>query len=188
MTDYPRPTTLQEAALKYGTFMGLFWTLKFALVPMGFHSPSLHLLYIVFTLFVPVLGYLYARNYRRQLPHHALRFSEGFLFAFIMYMAATMLTFLVHYVYFRYVDNGFLVEAYRAQMESARDMAQGEMIALFDESLKVFEELADWTSVERSFWLAWQNLFYCFPLSLITALCVRSKGMDTDSGQSPITH
>lgn len=174
MTDN-RPITLQEAALRYGTFMGLYWMIKFTFIPMGFNAPFLHLLFVGFTLFVPVLGYIYTKQYRNRYRGGALTFSEGFLFTFLLYVAATMLTFLAHYLYFRFFDHGFLADAYREQLQAARDMAEGEMIGLMEQSANVFEEIAVWSASRTAFWLAWQNLFYCTPLAIVTALLVRKN-------------
>ena len=170
-----RPITLQEVALKYGTFMGLYWIFKFSFIPMGFHVPFLHLLFVGMTLFVPVLAYMYGKAYRQKYHGGTLSFPEGFLFTFLLYMAAIMLSFLAHYLYFRFLDGGFLTDAYQQQLSEAKDMAQGEMIGLIDQSMNVFEEVAGWTSSQKAFWLAWQNLFYCVPLSLVNALLLRRK-------------
>ena len=51
-----RPITLQEYAMRFGTYMGLFWIFKFIFLPIGFSIPLLQLLFILMTLFVPVLA------------------------------------------------------------------------------------------------------------------------------------
>ncbi len=53
-----KPMTLQQHAMRFGTLMGLFWILKFILLPVGFTIPLLQLLFLLLTLFVPILGYI----------------------------------------------------------------------------------------------------------------------------------
>ena len=55
-----RKPTLQECAMRYGTGMGLLWSFKFMLFPLGLRIPFLLLLFIVLTLGVPILGYIFA--------------------------------------------------------------------------------------------------------------------------------
>ena len=55
MTD--KKPTLQESAMRYGTLMGIFWTLKFVLFPLGMNAPLLLMVFFFLTLMVPVLGF-----------------------------------------------------------------------------------------------------------------------------------
>lgn len=57
-----RKPTLQECAMRYGTGMGLLWSFKFMLFPLGLRIPFLLLLFIVLTLGVPILGYIFAKK------------------------------------------------------------------------------------------------------------------------------
>ena len=61
-----RKPTLQECAMRYGTGMGLLWSFKFMLFPLGLRIPFLLLLFIVLTLGVPILGYIFAKKYRES--------------------------------------------------------------------------------------------------------------------------
>ena len=108
-----RPMTLQEYAMRFGTYMGLFWIFKFIFLPIGFSIPLLQLLFILMTLFVPVLGYIYARRYRNQHHEGYLSFTQAFSFCFLMYLFASILTALAHYVYFRFIDQGYLLNTFR---------------------------------------------------------------------------
>lgn len=170
-----RPITLQEAAMRFGTFMGFFWIIKFSFIPLGFSVPLLHLLFILLTLFVPVLGYIYTKKYRDMYSEGRLTFGQGFLFSLFMYIAAIMLAFLAHYTYFRYLDNGFLVNIYQEQLNATKELAQGEMISLMEQSIRIFDEIASWTPLQKTFWMAWQNIFYCTPLAVITGLLTMKR-------------
>ena len=55
---------MQQYAMIFGTYMGVFWILKFTLVPLGMTSPFLLLLFICLTLCVPFMGYYYTKIYR----------------------------------------------------------------------------------------------------------------------------
>lgn len=100
MTNY-KPT-LQECAMRYGTGMGLLWAFKFMLFPLGLRIPFLQLLFIVLTIGVPFLGYIFAKKFRERHCGGSITFSRAFLFTTFMYMFASLFVAVVHYIYFRY--------------------------------------------------------------------------------------
>ena len=59
-------TNLRGYAMQYGTCMGLYWIFKFIFFPLGLRVPFLELVFMVLTLAVPVLGYVYARRFRNR--------------------------------------------------------------------------------------------------------------------------
>lgn len=73
-----KPITLQEHAMRFGTFMGIFWIFKFIFLPLGFTIPLLQLLFVLLTLFVPVLGYIYVRKFRNTYCNGEISFSVLF--------------------------------------------------------------------------------------------------------------
>ena len=73
-----KPITLQEHAMRFGTFMGIFWIFKFIFLPLGFTIPLLQLLFVLLTLFVPVLGYIYVRKFRNTYCNGEISFFRVF--------------------------------------------------------------------------------------------------------------
>lgn len=86
-----KPITLQEHAMRFGTFMGIFWIFKFIFLPLGFTIPLLQLLFVLLTLFVPVLGYIYVRKFRNTYCNGEISFFRAFLFTLYMYLFAALL-------------------------------------------------------------------------------------------------
>ena len=87
MTNY-KPT-LQECAMRYGTGMGLLWAFKFMLFPLGLRIPFLQLLFIVLTIGVPFLGYIFCpKSSENGIVTEASLFLRAFLFTTFMYMFA----------------------------------------------------------------------------------------------------
>lgn len=93
-----KPITLQEHAMRFGTFMGIFWIFKFIFLPLGFTIPLLQLLFVLLTLFVPVLGYIYVRKFRNTYCNGEISFFRAFLFTLYMYLFAALLAAVAHYV------------------------------------------------------------------------------------------
>lgn len=170
-----RPTTLQEYAMRFGTYMGLFWIFKFIFLPIGFTIPLLQLLFILMTIFVPVLGFIYARRYRNQYHEGYLSFTQAFGFCFLMYLFASILTALAHYVYFRFIDQGYLLNTYLSQLDNIKDSVNGDMKVSVEQLISSFEVISSFTPLQMTFQLLSQNFFYGILLSIPTALLVMRK-------------
>ena len=161
MTNY-KPT-LQECAMRYGTGMGLLWAFKFMLFPLGLRIPFLQLLFIVLTIGVPFLGYIFAKKFRERHCDGSITFSRAFLFTTFMYMFASLFVAVVHYIYFRYIDGGFVFEAGAALTTSLNQ---------FEEAIDLLSGL---TPLEMTFQLISQNMFYGMLMAIPTALIVMRK-------------
>ena len=166
-----RPT-LQEAAMRYGTAMGIFWTLKFVLFPMGMKMPLLLMLFFLLTLAVPFLGYRFARNFRERYCGGVIGFGRAFMFTAFMYMFAALFATIIHYVYFRFIDNGLIVNTYYDMLNQLSAGATGELQASIDQIRSALDVVAQLTPVEISLQLISQNIFYCVIIALFTALVV----------------
>lgn len=98
--------------MHFGTYMGVYWIAKFILFPLGFDIPFFSFLFIVLTLAVPLMGYFYTRIYRDKVCGGSISFSHAALFSLFMYLFASLLVAVAHYIYFRFIDHGFIVDSY----------------------------------------------------------------------------
>lgn len=158
---------LQQTAMLYGTYMGLFWILKFALLPLGLVFSPLALLFLLLTCAVPVIVFLMSRSFGRQCEGDYPFFS-ALVFAFQIYLFASLLTAVGHYLYFQFLDNGFIHTRVAAQLELVKDEpAMQAQMTQIKHALDVFYEL---TPIQLAMQLLSQNIFYGILLSLPTAL------------------
>ena len=165
----------QEAAMRYGTVMGIFWTLKFVLFPLGMQSPLLLMAFFLLTLIVPVAGFFLARQYRDRECGGVLTFSRAFLFTSFMYLFAALFVTIAHYIYFRYMDNGLIISTYQDMLNQMNGMATAEMKASLDQFQQALDIIATLSPLEISIQLITQNVFYCTIIALPTALLVRKS-------------
>lgn len=168
-------STLQHEAMLYGTFMGIFWTLKFVLFPLGMKQPMLLLAFFLLTFIgVPVLGYRFARQYRDRCCTGTVNFHRVFVFTALMYIFAALFATVAHYIYFRYLDNGLIIATYQdmlTQMMEVADSTETEMS--LGQMQQALDTISNLTPLEISIQLITQNVFYCTLLALPTALLVR---------------
>ena len=173
MTDQRK--NFQEAAMRYGTVMGIFWTLKFVLFPMGMQSPLLLMAFFLLTLIVPVAGFFLVRQYRDHDCGGVLSFSRAFLFTSFMYLFATLFVTIAHYIYFRYLDNGLIIGTYQDMLTQMNGIATDDMKASIEQFQQALDIIASLSPLEISIQLITQNVFYCTLIALPTALLVRKS-------------
>lgn len=170
-----QPISLQQTAMYFGTLMGLFWIIKFTFLPLGFTIPLLQLLFVLLTFFVPILGYLYARKFRNRYCGGSITFSRAFAFTVLMYLFAALLAAVAHYIYFRYIDNGFLIDSYIGQLEAMKPTATEELKESIDQFIKGFSLISSLSPIQLTFQLISQNFMYGVLLALPTALLVMRR-------------
>ena len=159
--------------MRYGTVMGIFWTLKFVLFPMGMQSPLLLMAFFLLTLTVPVAGFFLVRQYRDRECGGVLSFSRAFLFTSFMYLFAALFATIAHYVYFRYIDGGLIVNTYQDMLTQMEAIATADMKASLDQFQQALDIIASLSPLEISIQLITQNVFYCTLIALPTALLVK---------------
>lgn len=170
-----QPISLQQTAMYFGTLMGLFWIIKFTFLPLGFTIPLLQLLFVLLTFFVPILGYLYARKFRNRYCGGSITFSRAFAFTVLMYLFAALLAAVAHYIYFRYIDNGFLIDSYIGQLEAMKPTATEELRESIDQFIEGFSLISSLSPIQLTFQLISQNFLYGTLLALPTALLVMRR-------------
>lgn len=167
MTNYK--AIQQRYAMNLGTCMGIFWIVKFALIPLGLQYNYLFLAYTVLTLAVPFIGYRYVAAFRDKECGGIISFSQACLFCLSMYIFASLLASVAHYVYFAWIDNGYMVEKLTAMLKVAMEInpVTGSDRELIDEAMK---EYAAMTPADFTLQYLSSDIFCCSFLSVLTAL------------------
>ena len=158
--------------MRYGTAMGIFWACKFVLFPLGMSMPLLLIIFFILTLSVPILGYLFVRKYREQQCEGVLNFSKAYIFTIFMYMFASLFVAVIHYLYFRYIDNGMIVNTYQGMIDQMNAVATGDMKESLEQFRTALDVVSSLTPLEITLQLLTQNVFYCTILAIPTALLV----------------
>ena len=161
--------------MRYGTAMGLFWIIKFIFLPLGFKVPFLQLLFIILTCYVPFLGFRFARTFREKYCEGQLSFVRAYIFLIFMYFFAALLTSVGHFVYFNFIDNGFITDTYMSQLEMLKSNVSGDMETSVDQLMETFNVIANLSPIQLTLQLIFQNIFYGSLLALPTALFVMKR-------------
>lgn len=171
--------SMQQYAMIFGTYMGLFWILKFILVPTGLTSPFLLLLFICLTLCVPFMGYYYTRLYRNRVCDGSITFFHALMFNIFMYVCASLLTSAAHYVYFGFIDHGYILNTCREMFSALKQ----ENLPGMEEYLRQMKDNLDMinslTPTDIVLKMLGSNIYYCTLLSIPTALFAMRRKRET---------
>ncbi len=172
MEKYPSSDHLANAAMTYGTYMGLFWIAKFALIPFIFSMPVTSLLFMGLTIAVPFVGYHFAQHYRKHYcPEGQLPFMRGWIFCMSMYFFASLLVAIAHYVFFRYIDQGALLGSYSAVLDQLI-AANTSLAQSLESNRQALDLIRAMSPIDLTIQLLINNLFYGMMMALPTALVV----------------
>ena len=174
---------LQKYAMHFGTYVGIYWILKFILFPLGFHIPFLSLLFVILTLAVPFIGYHYVKMYRDKICGGSIQFSHAVLFTIFMYMFASLLVAVVHYIYFQFIDHGFIVNSYIQLWDELmiNTPALAENKDIIKETIDTARSL---TSINITMQLLSWDVFWGSLLAIPTGLMVMKKAKPENNGLS----
>lgn len=89
-----------------------------------------------------------------------------------MYVFAAMLTAIGHYIYFQFIDHGYLFDMYRQQLNEVKAVAQGDLAQSMDQLMVAFDTVSALSPIQLTFQLITQNVFYGILLALPTGLVV----------------
>lgn len=161
--------------MHFGAYMGVFWMLKFALFPLGLSVPFLMFLFIGLTLCVPFMGYRYVRLYRDTACGGQITFLHAWAFTVMLYMFAALLAGVAHYIYFRYIDYGFIADTYANMADLMGENTPPAMAPYVEQIKNISGIMRTLTPIEITMQLMSQNVFYGVLLGIPTALFVMKK-------------
>lgn len=166
---------IQRYAMLFGTYMGGYWILKFILFPLALTIPLLSFLFIGLTLGVPVMGYYYARMYRNHVCGGSISFLHAWVFTVFMYMFAALLTAVAHYIYYRFIDHGFVINTCEMEISNLARSGIPGIETYTDAYKEVLEAARQLSPIDITLQLISSNVFCGTLLAFPTALFVMRR-------------
>ena len=172
----------------FGTYLGGYLILEFKIFPWGGTIPFLSFLFVGLTLCVPFMGYYYVRMYRNTVCSGSISFLHAWIFTVFMYMFAALLTAVAHYIYFRFIDHGFVINAYESQIDILNKSGVPDIEAYTNMFQETLETVKSHTPIDITMQLVSWNVFCGSLLALLTALFVmrRKKEWQEQTNKSGI--
>lgn len=175
--------------MHFGTYMGIYWILKFILFPIGITIPFLSFLFIGLTLGVPFIGYYYVRMYRDKICGGYIDFLPAWAFTVFMYMFASLLAAVGHYIYFQFIDQGFIFSSIQKSLNEVMQLLANQQ-QLTEQTKNVINELTtifrSLTPFDITMQMISKNMIFGAIIALPTALFVMRKGRPVENTKPPL--
>ena len=161
-------------AMKYGTYLGIFWAVMYILLFKFPGSGLLSMLAMAMLFTSPFLACRFAKDFREKESDDNIGYAQAWLFLTCMYICATFFSTMTNYIFFNIIDQGAILTELNNMLSQITAVPNLE-----PETKVMFEEMQDIISrltINDFIWqLSGNNIFSSLTLPPIIALFVRRK-------------
>jgi len=155
-----------------GIFLAAIWTLSFACFVGQFSFPLLGTISSVLALVSPFFALKRMRRYRDWGLGGTISFKRALVYGVLLFFYASLLFALIQYVYFQFIDNGYLVQQYNLMMEGKSMQELLKAYNLKQQMEQSLEMLGQMTAIEKAINILPFNITVGFLLSVPMAMAV----------------
>ncbi len=163
-----------QGALYNGTLLGAVWSIMYLLLFAATTSiPAMFLCMILFFA-SPFIAAKFAIRYRKKELDNTMTYMQAWIFMFYMYISATLLSALVSYIYFRFIDGGTFFMTLNTILDESMKVAgtDGQLLQQVEQTKAIIDK----TSTSDFVWqLMNNNLMNATIMPLVIALFVKKK-------------
>ena len=127
-----------------GAMVALLWTVCFACYLIGLRNSLFGMVAIVLMVVTPFYVARRLRRFRDEDLHGVISFLRGWAFVILVFFYGAILLAVVLYVYFAYMDQGYVLLSLQQTLSSPETQAmlsQSGMSTSVEESLQMFSEM-----------------------------------------------
>ena len=159
-------------AMKYGTYLGIFWTVMYILLFKFYSNGSLSMLAMAMLFTSPFLACRFAKDYREKECGGSLGYAQAWTFLSCMYICATLFSTMAGYIFFNIIDQGAIIMELNDTLSQiiATPNLEAETKVLFEDMQDIISRL----TVKDLIWqLLGNNIMCSLTLPPIIAIFAR---------------
>jgi len=172
---------LRAFARQDGALLGAIWTLSFACFIGEFSFPILGTLAMIIAMFTPVFVAIRLKNFRDYGRGGVISFKRAFAYSVFTFFYASLIFALVQWIYFQFIDNGYLLKQYNLFMASDNVKELFEAYGVkeqMEENLGLFGQLS---AIDKVLNFLPVNITVGIFLSLPIALAMKREKADLNN-------
>lgn len=163
---------MNQTAMLYGTYLGLFGIFTFLLFPLATYQ-SISLLYVAMNIASLFVAYYLTRTYRNRVAGGVITFLEGWWFTMMMYLYSSLLLAAAYYIYFRYFDNGALMAFVQSQYDLIASNASEVPAGMLAQLKEMMDMVGSMSPIDMAINRCAGNMMIGFFVGIVIALFVR---------------
>lgn len=167
---------IKEYAMRDGTWLGIIWILCFASFISQLSNPSMSFIWLAMSIFSLGFAFIRVKKFGRLICSDGLSFGRAWLYAITMFVCASLLMAIGAYVYFAFLDNGFVADTYTHIFESDE---YKELLKVYQADEKMWKEIVGslygMRPIEWTFNILSTNIMLGMILSPLVAIYAKNK-------------
>lgn len=116
-----------------------------------------------------------AKKFRDNYMGGSISLLQGVTFTLMMYSFAALLVAVVHYIYFKFIDNGFIINTYFALLDNMAENSESQLLPSIDQLKQAIGAIADLGPLKLTLQLISQNIFFGFLMAVPTGLLIMKR-------------
>ena len=172
---------LKAFARQDGALLSLLWIGSFACYIQGLSSPALAFAALLLVTLSPFFAASRLRHFRDYAREGFITFKRGYAYTVMSFFYAGLLMAAAVYVYFEFMDNGYLLSVYSSVMDSEEGKRVLEMSGMKEEMKQGLQDLYNMRPIDFSVNILTAIIFTGFVLGLPIAALLQRKVTSNDS-------
>jgi len=176
----PEYIQLKAYARQDGFFLAILWIVSFAAYIMGLTNQVLAMAAMLMVVMTPFFVASRLKKFRDEGRDGVISFGRSYAYTIFVFFYGAVLLAVVHYLYFAYMDNGYLVNSFAKMMSSDEGrlmLEQYGMTQMVDESLA---EMAATRPIDYALNILTINISLGFILGVPIGLIMQRRSIEAE--------
>lgn len=159
-----------------GAIMGVMWIISFACFIAQFYMPLLNMAALIFGIASIIVSAIHLRNFRDNILDGVISYWRAYGYSLLTYFYAALLLAAAQYIYFQFIDHGFLLNQYTAMTSSPEFKSMMTLYGIKADEMKLtMDTIATLRPIDIALQFLTTNLFFGIVISWPMAALIKSK-------------
>ena len=156
--------------------MGVMWIISFACFIAQFYMPLLNMAALIFGVASIIVSAIRLRNFRDNILDGVISYWRAYGYSLLTYFYAALLLAAAQYIYFQFIDHGFLLNQYTAMTSSPEFKSMMTLYGIKADEMKLtMDTIATLRPIDIALQFLTTNLFFGIVISWPMAALIKSK-------------
>ncbi len=159
-----------------GAIMGVMWIISFACFIAQFYMPLLNMAALIFGIASIIVSAIRLKNFRDNILDGVISYWRAYGYSLLTYFYAALLLAAAQYIYFQFIDHGFLLNQYTAMTSSPEFKSMMTLYGIKADEMKLtMDTIATLRPIDIALQFLTTNLFFGIVISWPMAALIKSK-------------